>query len=167
MRRILTIASAAVLAVGASAACLAASASASTAKPAASGAEHFVLIATSVGPTSLTFHAIYYGVVTGAGTELSPNNSNADVVHLPGGTFKLVHTAPPSPSVNTKTCVAVAKGKATWHFADGTGKYKGISGHGSAVINEVGILGKVHGACSLNALPAAFFIVVNGSGSAS
>ncbi len=163
MKRIITIASAMLIAVGGGAVGLAASAAASTAATSASGTEHFELVTTSVGQT-ITFHAIYYGVVTAAGTEVSPSSGNTDTVHLPGGTFKLVHTAPPGFKVNPKTCLAIATGTAKYKITGGTGRYAGISGKGTAVISEVGILGRVKGACSENAAPAAFFIVVKGSG---
>jgi hypothetical protein len=163
VKRIITIASAVLIAAGASAVGLAASAAASTAPRSASGTEHFELVATSVGQ-SVTFHAIYYGVVTAAGTEFSPSSGNTDTVHLPGGTFKLVHTSPPAPKVNLKECLATATGTAKYKITGGTGRYRGISGKGTAVISEIGILGRVKGACSENAQPAAFFIIVKGSG---
>jgi hypothetical protein len=163
VKRIITIASAVLIAAGAGAVGLAASAAASTAPRSASGTEHFELVATSVGQ-SITFHAIYYGVVTAAGTEFSPSSGNTDTVHLPGGTFKLVHTAAPGLKVNAKTCLATGSGTAKYKITGGTGRYRGISGKGSAVISELGILGRVKGVCTENAAPAAFFIIVKGSG---
>ncbi len=163
MKRIISIASAVLIVAGVAAFGLAASAAASTASRSASGTEHFELVTTSVGQT-ISFHAIYYGVVNGAGTEISPSSGNTDTVHLPGGTFKLIHTAPPGVKVNLKTCVATGSGTAKYKIADGTGRYRGISGKGSAVISEVGILGRVKGVCSENAQPSGFFIIVKGSG---
>jgi hypothetical protein len=164
VKRIITIASAALIAVGTGAYGLAASASASTGpRPAVSRMEHFELVTTSVGPTGVKFHAIYYGVFIAAGTEVS-GSGNTDTVHMHGGTFKLTHTSTPNFKVNPTTCLATATGKAKYKIHGGTGRFTGIRGRGTATISELGILGRSHGACTENAAPVAIFIVVKGSG---
>jgi hypothetical protein len=167
VKRIVTIASAIVMAAG-GAAGFAASASASTARPTASGTESFELLATGVGAQgAIKFKAIYYGVVTAAGTEASPSSGNTDTVRLPGGTFELKHGTPPGLRLTSvKTCLASGAGKVKYQLTDGTGRYKGISGSGSAEVTELALLGKVHGACTEQAPPLGLFIVVKGHGRA-
>jgi hypothetical protein len=162
-----------IMAIAAAAATIAgigtAGAAAASVRPqsAGSAAESFELVATAVGQQGITFKVIYYGPVTGAGTEVSPGNSNTDVVHLAGGTFELRHGNPPNLRLlNARTCVASGAGRVRYTFTGGTGKFKGISGSGTASISELAVLGKSHGACTENALPAGIFIIVNGHGKA-
>ena len=44
------------------------------------------------------------------------------------------------------------------------GRYKGVKGHGTALVSVVGLGAKVKGACSQTAPPVAFHQVINGSG---
>ena len=53
----------------------------------------------------------------------------------------------------------------TYKILGGTGKYKGISGHGTYQLSIVGVGAKTKkGACSQTAPPVAFHQVINGSG---
>jgi hypothetical protein len=168
VKRIITMTSALIVAAGLGCGLAAASASAAPSAPAASGAEHFELIATSLtSPTSITLKAIYYGVVTGSGTDVSQNRQTYDTVHLPGGTFRLNYgTAPRLRVISAATCSASGSATYTYKFTDGTGAYKRITGSGTMVVSELAILGRSGGKCSQRAAPAALFVVVNGHGSA-
>jgi hypothetical protein len=165
VKRIMAIAAAAVTIAGLGTAGMAAAST--RPQSAGSGAESFELVATTAGQQGITFKAIYYGVVTAVGTEVSPGSGNTDTVHLPGGTFQLRHSNPPNLRlINARTCLASGAGRARWTLTAGTGKYKGISGGGSAQISELAVLGKSHGVCTENAPPAGLFIIVNGHGKA-
>jgi hypothetical protein len=165
VKRIMAIAAAAVTIAGLGTA--GAAAASTRPQSAGSGAESFELVATAAGQQGITFKAIYYGVVTAVGTEDSPGNGNTDVVHLPGGTFDLQHGNPPNLRLlSARTCAAIGAGRVRYSFKGGTGKYKGISGGGTAAISELAVLGKSHGTCTENAAPAGLFIVVNGHGKA-
>jgi hypothetical protein len=153
MRKItaaLTTAAAAILATGVGLG----TASASPAAPAAaSGAEHFYLMNASA--TSNRLSLIATGVFTGAGVDISGNSS--DTVQLPGGTFKIIHSAngPGASHANPTTCFATFSGTSPFTVSGGTGRYKHISGSGKAVITFVGIAPRAHGKCNFNANPVA------------
>jgi len=50
---------------------------------------------------------------------------------LPGGTFKISHSPGKGPQTfNPKTCPLTVNQHGTYTVGHGTGKYKGISGHG-------------------------------------
>ena len=129
-----------------------ASASARTAGPAVSGTEHFYLMTTQ--PSASKYAVIATGVFTAGGTDISGNTT--DLVRLPGGTFKVHHGGAlhiVKQQLNQKTCLAVFEATASLTVGNGTGKYKGISGSGKAVINEMIIARRTKGACNPNATP--------------
>ena len=128
---------------------------------AVSGTEHLQIMTTSA--TASTASIIVWGVFTAAGVDHMGNT--IDTVVLPGGTIKVKHPGGGGPpNFNTKTCLLTASERAAYTFAGGTGKYKGITGHGIATVSIVGIAAKVKGACSQTAPPVAFHQVINGSG---
>lgn len=148
----------AVLASGAAATMLVsgaslASASARPADRAASGTEHFYLMTTQ--RSASRYAVIATGVFTAGGTDIS--GSTTDLVKLPGGSFKIHHGTQVhviKEQLNQKTCLAVFEGTARFTIGNGTGKYKGISGSGKAVISEQAIARRSKGACNLNLNPA-------------
>src|SRR5450432_2391977 len=76
---------------------------ASAAVPAASGTEHFQIVTTSRTHANVAT-MIASGLFTGGGVDIS--GSNADMVKLPGGTFKFNHRAiHGSRHVNPSTCL--------------------------------------------------------------
>jgi hypothetical protein len=92
--------------------------------------------------------------------------STVDTIVFPGGTWRVKHSAGTGPaSFNPKTCLMLINQHGTYTILGGTGKYKGISGHGTYQLSIVAIGAKTKkGACSQTAPPVAFHQVVNASG---
>jgi hypothetical protein len=129
---------------------------------AVTGTEHVQIISTS--PTSPLASVIVWGPVTAAGVDHQGNT--VDTVVFPGGTWKVQHSNGTGPQTfNPKTCLFTANQHGTFKVLGGTGKYKGISGHGTYTVSVVGIGAKTKkGACSQTAAPVAQHVVVNASG---
>ena len=124
-------------------------ASASPAPAAKAGTEHFYLMSTST--TSNNSGLIATGVFTAAGVDVGGNST--DTARLPGGTFKIHHPGDNggTTKVNPTTCFATYTDTTKITLSNGTGKYKGISGSGTAVVSVVAILPRAKGHCSENA----------------
>ncbi len=137
-------------------------ASVAASSPAAvSGTEHIQLMTTS--GTATTMSVIFWGAFTAAGVDHEGNT--VDTVVLPGGTVKVRHPGNGGPGTfNRKTCLFTASERDAYTFAGGTGRYKGITGHGIATVSIVGIGAKVKGACSQTAPPLAWHQVITGAG---
>lgn len=129
-------------------------ASAGTAqRPASSGTEHFSLMTTQ--PSASKYVMIASGLFTAGGTDVSGNT--VDSVALTGGTFKINHNFPPQhlkQQLNQKTCLEEFSLTSKFTLEDGTGKYKGISGTGSARISGLAIARRTGGKCNANATPS-------------
>ena len=128
-------------------------ASARPASSAVSGTEHFSLMTTQ--PTAARYTIIATGVFTAGGTDISGNKT--DLVKLPGGTFKVHHGGRfriVKEQLNKQTCLAVFEARANLTIGGGTGKYKGISGSGTALISQTFIARRSHGACNPNLTPS-------------
>ena len=126
------------------------------------GTEHFQIMTTS--PTSSLAPTITWGVFTAAGVD-HQGNGLVDTLVFPGGTFKVKHTNGTGPQTfNPKTCLLLVNQHGTYTIFGGTGKYKGISGHGTYKISIVAIGAKVKGVCSQTRPPVAFQQVIDASG---
>jgi hypothetical protein len=141
-----------------------ASASAHPAGPAVSGTEHLYLMTTSA--TSNKAAVIVDGLFTAGGTDLMGNT--VDKIVLPGGTFKIHHPGGNSgkPKVNPLTCLFTLK-QAGLRFtvSGGTGRYKGITGSGRAVLSIIAVLGRnSHGKGSYTAKPQGWQQTITGTG---
>ncbi len=137
-------------------------ASASPARPAASGTEHLQLMSTSA--TSNLAPIIIYGVVTAHGVD-HEGSGNTDHVTFANGSFKLVHSAGKGTQhFNSKTCLIQINQHGTYTVSGGTGKYKGISGHGKYQFSILAVGKKVKGKCSQKAAPVAFQQIIQASG---
>ena len=149
----------AITAVGVSAASAAPSASA-----ARSGTEHFQLVTASV--TSNKGPVIAYGLFAAAGTDHMGNS--VDKFVFKGGTFKVWHSnGTGAPHLNLSTCALTGTIRGTYRVYGGTGKYKGIKGHGHYAFQLVAITKRrANGSCnaSQNALPAAQQEIIQASG---
>ena len=145
---------------------LAGPAGASPASPASAaavtGIEHVQIMTTSA--TSPLASTIVWGPVTAAGVDHMGNT--VDTFVLPGGSWRIRHSAGTGPqSFNPKTCLFLVNQHGTFTVLGGTGKYKGISGHGTYQVSIVGLGAKTKkGACSQTAPPVAFHQVINASG---
>jgi hypothetical protein len=115
--------------------------------------------------TAVSEPAIGWGVFTGAGTDHLGTGST-DTFTFAGGSFKETSSNPAGPSsFNPKTCLFQAAGKGTYKISGGTGKYKGISGHGTYTISDLGIDARTKsGACNQNAAPIAFQQTITATG---
>ncbi len=133
-----------------------ATASASPAGPAASGTEHFYLMTTL--PNTSKYVVIAKGLFTVGGTDIS--GSTSDLVAVTGGTFKINHGGKlhiVKEQFSTKTCLGVFEATAAFTVGHGTGAYKGISGSGKAVVNDLFIARRnAKGACSSPSSTPAF-----------
>jgi hypothetical protein len=128
---------------------------------AVSGTEHLQIMTTS--GTATTASVIVWGPFTAAGVDHVGNT--VDTLVLPGGTVKVRHPGGGGPGTfNPKTCLLTVNEKAAFTIVGGTGRYKGIKGHGTAVVSVVALGAKVKGSCSQTVPPVAFHQVINGSG---
>ena len=137
-------------------------AAASTHPGSTTGTEHFQLMNTR--PAGNTASVIAYGVFTAAAVahEL-PNNVQSFV--FPDGTIRVHHSNPIGPqTLNPKTCLLTANLHGTYQILGGTGKYAGISGHGTYRFSILSIGARSGGKCSQSKLPVALHEVVNTSG---
>jgi hypothetical protein len=140
-------------------------ASASPARPAASGTEHLQLMTTSA--TSNLAPVIIYGVATDHGVD-HEGSGNTDTFKFAGGSFKVVHSSGTGTQhLNPVTCLAQINQHGTYKLSGGTGKYKGISGHGKYQLSILFVAKKVKGKCSQKAAPVAFQQLIQASGPAS
>lgn len=114
----------------------------------ASGTESF-LIAQINNRQSVVAH----GLFTAGGTDVSTDAK--DVLHLAGGTFSVFHPDKDGKfksKIDRKTCFATFTGSGKYTLGGGTGKYKGISGHGTYKLYEQGVLKRTKsGACNTTA----------------
>ncbi|HEX9030208.1 MAG TPA: hypothetical protein VF834_00095 [Streptosporangiaceae bacterium] len=131
--------------------------------PAISGTEHFQLMSTSA--TSSTSHAIAYGIFTAGG--LDHQGAKIDTVVFPGGTIKFRHSPGTGPQTfNPKTCLLTISKQGTYKLLSGTGKYAGISGHGSYKLSILAIGARSGGNCTKTRPPVAFQLIIRASGPA-
>jgi hypothetical protein len=113
--------------------------------------------------TSNTLGAIETGVFNGAGVDYSGNN--VDTLVFPGGTYKVRHGAGTgTQSLNPKTCVLRVNLHGTDTAFGGTGKFRGISGHGTWHASVLAVYARSAGKCSASKVPLAFQEIITGSG---
>jgi hypothetical protein len=131
--------------------------------PAVTGTEHFQIMTTSGTSTRLSL--IMYGLFTAPGVD-HERSANLDTFVMAGGTFNVKHSNPVGPQTsNSKTCLFTESGHGTYTISGGTGKYKGISGHGKYTLTILDIQPKTKsGACNENAAPTAYQQVVDAVG---
>jgi hypothetical protein len=125
------------------------------ASPAVSGIEHFQLMTTSA--TSNTAPVIAYGVFTGVAVDHMGNK--VDKFVFSNGTFKVRHMAAKhgtSQHFNSRTCLFTLSEHGTYKVLSGTGKYAGITGHGTYRLSVLFIGAKSNGKCSQTKPPVAF-----------
>ena len=127
---------------------------------AVSGPEHFQLMSTSA--TSNTASVIASGVFTAGGVDHM--GSKVDTLVFANGSFKVAHSKGTGrPKLNPKTCLLTLTVRGTVALSGGTGAYKGISGKGTYQFNELAILAKAGGKCTMNKPPVAFQLLIKAS----
>jgi hypothetical protein len=136
------------------------SVTAASAGAATSSTEHFRFM--TVSASSSRYSAIAWGTFTAGGTI----NMNSSVVHFPRGTFRAIHhRTSAATQLNRKTCRLVSVEHGTYKLADGTGKYRRISGRGTYTSRVSAVLARgKRGRCSQSKLPAAFQQIINARG---
>jgi hypothetical protein len=156
MKRNVSFATAATVAVAATAVALWLAAPAGVAaasRPAASSTENFQLMI--ISPAFNTGRVIVSGVFTAGGTEHV--GAKVDRLVFPAGTFKVAHAPGVGGKVTLshKTCLYAARGfHGAITLSGGTGAYAGISGTGTYHFSELAILARSGGKCTLNKPPS-------------
>ncbi len=135
---------------------------ASAATPASSGTEHFQLMISSAKANSGPLIAT--GLFTAGGVDHEGNK--ADTFTFAGGSFKVTHSrGHGKQSFNPKTCLFVINQAGTFRVGHGTGKYAGITGHGTYRLSILAVGARnAKGQCSKNAPPVAFEQLIRASG---
>ncbi len=139
------------LAVAAAAAIAATGVTAASASPpaprAASGTEYIQVMSTAPttpGPAS----AIARGVFA-AGGQARVGDARIGTIAFPGGTIVLSHRAAHGSShFYPAGCLSVISQSGSYQIVRGTGRYAGISGHGSYQLSLEIVAVRVHGGCS-------------------
>jgi hypothetical protein len=131
----------------------------------ASGTEHFQAMSTSA--TANTRVIIGSGLFTAAGVDHESSDGMTETLVFPGGSFKLkVVSATGSQQLNAKSCLFTITRHVGYKLVGGTGKYAGISGHGTGVAHILGVAARSGGKCSQNKAPVAFEQTITASGPA-
>jgi hypothetical protein len=127
---------------------------ASAAVPAAAATEHFQIMTTSATSSRSTIVAT--GLFTGGGVDISGHKT--DTVRFPAGTFKITHrTSRGSQHFNPRSCLLSISLRGTFRLGSGTGKYAGLTGHGTYRLTIVGIAARnANGTCSQKKPPVAY-----------
>jgi hypothetical protein len=125
-----------------------------SARPAISHTEHFREMTTSA--TSSTSSLIATGVFTAGG--IDDQGVTPETFKFPGGTIKIKHHAVHTKqTLNSRTCLFTISQRGTYKLIGGTGKYAGISGHGTYVLSILAVGARnSKGKCSMSKKPAAY-----------
>ena len=162
-RRVLA-AAGSMLAAGAIALSGTLAATAAPSSSSASGIEHFQIMSTSATATKDT--VIAYGVFTAGGVDITTSNTT-DTFKFPDGTIKVRHSSGTGPqSFNRHTCLLTVHQHGTYTLVSGTGKYAGISGHGTFHLDILAVGARSHGKCTQKKPPVTFELIVRASGPA-
>ena len=145
MRKPVKLALAATAAAIATATGVTAASAAPAARP-ASGTEYIQVMSASVAPGPAS--AIARGVFTAAG-HARLGGARAGTITFPGGTIVLSHR----PSRSTSRfypagCLSVISQSGSYRIVRGTGRYAGISGHGTYQLSLEIVAARANGRCS-------------------
>ena len=133
---------------------------AASASTASSTTEHFQFVTTSA--SSPRASAIAWGVFTAGGTI----HINSGLILFPRGSFRAIHHRTGAVNqFNRRTCLLVSVEHGTYKLADGTGRYRHISGGGTYTSRVRAVLRRnAKGRCSQSKLPRAFQQSINARG---
>jgi hypothetical protein len=141
---------------------VAAAASPHAAHSGTSGIESFQFM--SISETSTPTTVIARGVFTAGGADITTSNTT-DKLKFPNGTIRLRHSNPPGGvSFDPRTCLSTVNQHGTYTLLGGTGKYAGISGHGTFRLHVLLVAARSHGQCSQTKPPVAFELLIRASG---
>jgi len=128
-----------------------------------SGIERFQFMSTSETANNTV---IARGVFTAGGVDIQ-TGTNTDTLKFRDGTIKLRHSNPTGPqSFNPRTCLGTVNQHGTYTLLGGTGKYAGISGHGTFRLHVLIVAARAHGKCSDTEPPVAFELLIRAAGPA-
>jgi len=146
MRKHVKLALAATAAAIATAAGVTAASAGPTATHTASGTEYFQVMstATAPGPASV----IARGVFTAAG-QTRLGDAKVSSITFPGGTIVLSHRqAHGSERFSPASCLSLVSQSGSYRIVRGTGRYAGISGHGTYQLSLEIVAARAGGRCS-------------------
>jgi hypothetical protein len=129
-------------------------ASAAPAAPrAASGTEYVQIMSASTAPGPAS--AIARGVFA-AGGQARVGDARGGTITFPGGTIVLSHRPGKSSShFYPAGCLSLISQSGSYRIVRGTGRYAGISGHGTYQLSLEIVAARVHGGCSSAKPPVA------------
>jgi hypothetical protein len=132
------------------------------ARTAASGAEHFQLMTTSVTSDKAT--VIATGAFTAGGVD--QGGSRVDKLVFPGGSFKIRHSAGHgTQKFDRRSCLNTIRQHGTYKLGHGTGKFAGISGHGRYRVSIMFVAARnANGTCSQRKPAVAFEQIIRAHG---
>ena len=126
-----------------------------------SGVEHFQIVNGSA--TARTASVIATGVFTVGGADIP--GSTADLLRFPGGTFQITHSpGHGTHSFDARTCLVTINFRGTITLGHGTGRYAGISGHGTYTLTILEIAARSGGTCHPDLTPVAFQQIIQAHG---
>ena len=123
------------------------------ARSAASGTEYIQVMSTATvpGPASV----IARGVFTAAG-QTRLGDAKVGTIRFPGGTIVLSHRQTHgSERFSPASCLSLVSQSGTYRIVRGTGRYAGISGHGTYQLSLEIVATRVGGRCSSAGPPLA------------
>jgi hypothetical protein len=124
-----------------------------TAPRTASGTEYVQIMSASTAPGPAS--AIARGVFTAAG-QARLGDARVGTIVFPGGTVVLSHRPGKGSSrFYPGACLSLISQSGTYQIVRGTGRYAGISGHGTYQLSLEIVAARVHGACSSAKPPVA------------
>jgi hypothetical protein len=132
---------------------ISAASAATAASSAASGTEYIQVMSASTGsgPASVITH----GVFTAAG-QGRLGDAKVGTLTFPGGTVVLSHRqAHGSQHFSPASCLSLVSQSGSYQIVRGTGRYAGISGHGTYQLSLEIVAARVHGQCSPTRPPLA------------
>ena len=146
MRKPFKLALAAAAAAITTAAGVTAASAAPTATHAASGTEYFQVMSTATSPRPAS--VIARGVFTAAG-QVRLGDAKVSSITFPGGTIVLSHRPGRTTSrFYPAGCLSVISQPGSYRIVRGTGRYAGISGHGTYQLSLEIVAARAGGRCS-------------------
>jgi hypothetical protein len=146
MRKPVTFILAATAAATAATVGISAASAAPAASRAASGTEYIQVMSVSTGPGPAS--VIARGVFTAAG-QTRLGDAKTSTITFPGGTIVLSHReAHGSQHFSPASCLSLISQSGRYQIVRGTGRYAGISGHGTYQLSLEIVAARVHGQCS-------------------
>lgn len=92
--------------------------------------------------------------------------SKVDTLVFSNGSFKVAHSKGiGTPKLNPKTCLLTISQRGTIALSGGTGAYEGIRGKGTYQFNELAILARSGGKCTMKKPPTSAQVLIKATAS--